>query len=70
MERPNLVKEGEEVEISEFPLPTSWYYVVEPAVAMSANIPLTERLKSKVGKVIKIEESADVGWYLTIEFDE
>ena len=70
MERPDLVKEGDIVEISEFPLPTSWYYVIEPAVAMSANIPLTERLKSKEGKIVKIEESADVGWYLTVEFDE
>lgn len=70
MERPNLVKEGDIVEIDEGELPSSWYYVIEPAVAMSANIPLTERLKSKTGKVIKIEPSSDVGFYLTVEFDE
>lgn len=70
MERPDLVKEGDIVEIEEGELPTSWYYIIEPAVAMSANIPLTKRLKSKTGKIIKIEQSADVGFYLTVEFDE
>ncbi len=70
MERPGLVKEGDIVEVVEFPLPTSWYYLIEPAVAMSANIPLTERLKTNKGKITKIEESSDVGWYLSVEFDE
>ena len=70
MERPDLVKEGDIVEIEEGELPTSWYYIIEPAVAMSANIPLTQRLKSKTGKIIKVEKSADVGFYLTVEFDE
>ena len=70
MERPDLVHEGEKVEVVEFPLPTSWYYMIEPAVAMSANIPLTKRLKTNKGIITKIEESSDVGWYLTVEFDE
>ena len=70
MERANLVKEGDIVEVSEYPLPTSWYYIIEPAVAMSSNIPLSQRLTSKVGRIAKIEESSDVGWYLTVEFDE
>ena len=70
MERPDLVKEGDIVEIEEGQLPSSWYYIIEPAVAMSANIPLTQRLQSKTGKIVKIETSADVGFYLTVEFDE
>ena len=70
MERPDLVHEGDKVEVVEFPLPTSWYYVIEPAVAMSANIPLTQRLKTKSGIISKIEASSDVGWYLTVDFNE
>ena len=69
MERPDLVKEGDIVSISEGELPSSYYYTIEPAVAMSGNIPQIERLKSKKGKIIQIETS-DVGFYLTVEFDE
>lgn len=69
MERPNLVTEGQVVPISEGLLPSSYYYTIEPAVAMSENIPLSERLRATEGKVTKIETSA-VGFYLTVEFDE
>ena len=69
MERPDLVKEGDVVEVTEGSLPSSWYYMIEPAVAMSANIPLFERLKSKQGKIVSIKPS-DTAFYLTVEFDE
>ena len=69
MERPNLVKVGDVVDITEGQLPSSWYYTIEPAVAMSANIPLFERLKSKQGKVVDIKEEL-VGAYVTVEFNE
>lgn len=69
MERPDLVKEGDVVEVEEGELPSSWYYIIEPAVAMSANIPITKRLKTRKGKITHIESSV-VGYYLTVEFDE
>ncbi len=70
MERAGLVNVGDIVQVTEGSLPSSWYYMIEPAVAMSANIPLFERLKSKEGKIIEIRESDDVGFYLSVEFDE
>lgn len=69
MERSDLVKVGDVVEVSEGELPSNWYYTIEPAVAMSGNIPLFERLKSKEGKVVDIEPLT-VGFYVTVEFDE
>lgn len=69
MERPDLVKEGDIVQVTEGSLPSSWYYMIEPAVAMSPNIPLFERLKSKEGKIVNIRPS-ETAFYLTVEFDE
>ena len=69
MERPGLVKEGDIVQVTEGELPSNWYYTIEPAVAMSANIPLFERLKCNTGKVVHIKEEL-VGSYVTVEFDE
>ncbi len=69
MERQGLVEVGEEVEITEGKLPSSYYYTLEPAVAMSANFQFRERLTSRSGIVKEIKET-DRGFFVVVEFDE
>ena len=69
MERPGLLEEGQEITVTEGVLPSNYYYTIDPSLAMSANIPFRNRLKSKGGKVVKIEETPR-GFYVTAEFDE
>ena len=69
MEREGLVEVGQEVEITEGQLPSSYYYTLEPAVAMSANYQFRERLKSNKGIVKDIHETPR-GFFVTVEFDE
>ena len=69
MERQGLVQIGDQVEIREGKLPSSYYYVVEPAVAMSGNYTLRERLKSNTGVISDIKETPK-GFYITVDFDE
>lgn len=69
MERPGQVKEGETVTVTEGVLPSNYYYTINPAAAMSGNIPFNERLQSKSGTVISIEEN-ERGYYVIVEFDE
>ena len=56
MERPNLVKEGDEVTITEGVLPSAYYYTINPAVAMSGNYIFRERLQSRTGIVQEIQK--------------
>lgn len=68
MERPGQAAVGQTVEIREGTLPNSvFYYVIEPAVAMSGNYPLGERLLARSGEVIDIKEN-ERGYYVTVEF--
>lgn len=70
MERPNQAQVGQTVEIREGTLPNSvFYYVIEPAVAMSGNFPLSERLLAKTGTVTDIREN-ERGFYVTVRFEE
>ena len=69
MERPGLLKEGDKVTVTEGELPTSWYYTIDPSLAMSGNYELRERLKTREGVVLKVEERPR-GYYVTVEFNE
>ncbi|MCR5690629.1 MAG: hypothetical protein K6G62_00205 [Eubacterium sp.] len=69
MERENLVQEGDRVQVTEGVLPSAYYYVIQPAVAMSGNYVFRQRLKSDQGIVKEIKHN-DKGFYVVVEFDE
>ena len=69
MSRPGLVEPGQEVEVTGGKLPGSFYYTIEPAVAMSGNYSTPERLKSRKGIVKEVGETSR-GYYVLAEFDE
>lgn len=69
MERPGLLEAGQKITVTEGLLPSNYYYVIDPALAMSANIPFRNRLKSREGVVTDVVENAR-GFYVTVEFDE
>lgn len=69
MERQGLLEIGQAVTVTEGVLPTSWYYTIDPSLAMSGNYTLRERLKTREGVVKAIEEKPR-GYYVTVGFDE
>lgn len=69
MEREGLVKPGDKITVSEGVLPASWYYTIEPAVAMSANFGMRERLKAREGVVVEVRTD-DSGYTVIAEFEE
>ncbi len=69
MERPGLLETGQRVTVTEGALPSNYYYTIDPSLAMSANIPFRERLKSREGTVTDIIENSR-GFYVTVAFDE
>lgn len=69
MERPGLTKVGDHPKVTESKLPTSYYYTIEHAIAMSGNYVVSERLKSREGDVVDVRET-EKGYFVTMEFDE
>lgn len=69
MERLNLLSVGDVLKVEEYKLPASYYYVLGNSYAMSANYTLTERLKSREGKVSDVRETPK-GYFVTVDFDE
>lgn len=69
MERPGLLEEGQTVTITEGVLPSNYYYIIDPSLAMSGNIPFSERLRAQEGRITKIIKN-DRGYYVTVEFEE
>ena len=69
MERPGLTKVGERLSVTEGKLPTSYYYTIEHAIAMSGNYTVSERLKTREGVVVDVKET-EKGYSVTMEFDE
>lgn len=69
MERFGLLNVGDKITVTEGILPTSYYYTIDPSLAMSGNYQFRERLKTREGVVSNIEENPR-GYYVTVDFDE
>lgn len=69
MERPNLVKAGDRVQIIEREGTSSYSYIIDPAVAMSGCFPARDRIKSEYGIVKEVQEN-DRGFYVIVDFNE
>lgn len=53
----DMLEIGQEVNVIEGELPSSYYYMIEHAIGMSSNYSGRERLKSTKGTVIEIKET-------------
>ena len=60
---------GDKITVSEGVLPSSWYYTIEPAVAMSANYTNRERLSVSEGVVVEVRTD-ESGYTVVAEFEE
>ena len=69
MERPGLLTAGQKITVTEGVLPTSYYYTIDPSLAMSGNYEFRQRLASREGVVVSVEERP-AGFYVIAEFPE
>ena len=68
MERPNLVKPGDKVQIIEREGGSGYSYIIEPAVALSGCFHARDRILSEYG-VVKDVRQNDRGYYVIAEFE-
>lgn len=73
MERPNLVSVGDKITVDESMLQTlagrMYYYTINPALAMSGNIPAKDRLAVREGTVTEIIDEGAL-WTVWCEFED
>lgn len=65
----NCCKTGDFLEVEEYRLPTSYWYMIEHAYGASTNYKNRQRLQTRKGKVVK-KWSDEMFKYLTLQFDE
>ena len=68
MERQGLLKEGDKVEIVEKSTEAFYYYTIIPALAMSGNYKLGNRILSKNG-LVKAVRRDNRGFFVEVEFE-
>ena len=68
-ETTEALRPGMEVNVTEGVLPSSYYYMIEHALGMSANFKYAERLKSRRGVVKELKETPQFQ-IAVLEFDE
>ena len=69
IENTEALRPGMEVNVTEGVLPSSYYYMIEHALGMSANLKYAERLKSRRGVVKELKETPQFQ-IAVLEFDE
>lgn len=69
MERQGLLQVGDRITVTEGVLPSNYYYIIDPSLAMSGNYPFRERLLAREGTVAKIVEN-ERGFYVLAQFEE
>lgn len=69
MERPNLVKAGDHVEITEIQTNMNFSYIIEPAVAMSGCFKGNNRIQAREGTIVSVEDTPR-GFIVTAEFEK
>ena len=69
IENTEALKPGMEVNVTEGVLPSSYYYMIEHALGMSANFKQAERLKTRRGTVRELIETPQIH-IAVLEFDD